>query len=264
MKTKLITGMKKHFVIILSALILCCLSCEKDNNDTTSDGTEDIKYGVLKGKVGLYEGDCIPISSCQSTSFKTTVKITQLSDDFYSETYVDSVLTSDEGSYEISLPEGNYRLYIRDGNEFIDNYWLSNDDFNSPKFTIKQDSITTIDAFIDHRNGILRGKVGLYVGNCMPGPGIPPCEPTPISTTVAITEPSEFFNAELLVDYITSSENGIFEISLPEGYYSIFLKDGDDFVCVAYTFTNERYCTIYTVDNLHTTTAILNIDHANW
>lgn len=260
----MITCIKKHFVIILSALVLCCLSCEKDKNDTATDVNEYLKYGVLKGKVGLYEGDCIPIGSCQSISFKTTVMINQLSDDFYEETYVDSVLTSEDGSYEINLPEGNYRLYIRDRNEFIHDYWLSNDDFNISRFTIKQDSITTIDAFIDHRNSILKGKVGLYTGNCMPKPGIPPCEPTPISTTVAITEPSEFYHAGLLADSVISSEKGIFEISLPEGDYSLFLRDGDEFVCVGYIYTNERFCTIYTVDSLYTTTVILNIDHASW
>lgn len=256
--------MKKHIVVVLSALVLSFLSCEKDNNDPIVKDNEDVKYGVLKGTVGLFEGDCIPISSCQSSSFKTTVLINKISDDFYTETFVDSVLTSDDGSYELRLPEGNYRLFIRDRNEFIRDYWLSNDDFNCSRFTIKHDSVTTIDANIDHRNSILKGKIGLYEGNCMPGPGIPPCQPAPISTTVAITKPSEHFNIDLLEASVITSEKGIFEMVLPAGNYSLFIKDGDEFICDSWACPNECYCTLFEIDTDFTTTVIANINHASW
>lgn len=114
------------------------------------------------------------------------------------------------------------------------------------------------------KTGVLTGTIGLYEGNCMPGLGVPPCEPTPISTIVAITTPSEYFNIDLLVGSVQSSENGFYEISLPEGQYSIFLQDGSEFICDSWTCPDECFCTLITVKKDSTTIANANIDHAVW
>lgn len=91
-----------------------------------------------------------------------------------------------------------------------------------------------------------------------------PCQPTPISTTVAITIPSENFDIDLLVGSVETSENGTFEISLPEGNYSIFLRDGGEFICDSWTCPDDCYCTLVTIKNDSTTTVNANIDHATW
>jgi hypothetical protein len=111
------------------------------------------------------------------------------------------------------------------------------------------------------KNGVLKGTIGIYQGNCMP---IAICQPSPISTTVAITKPSEDFNIDLLVDSVITSENGTFEIKLPEGNYSIFLRDGNEFICDNWTCPDNCYCTLVTIKNDSTTIVTANIDHASW
>ena len=113
-------------------------------------------------------------------------------------------------------------------------------------------------------NGILKGTIGLYEGNCMPGPGVPACQPSPISTTVAVTMPSENFDIRLLVDSIITSDNGTFEISLAEGNYSLFLRDGNDFICDSWTCPSDCYCSLFVIKNDSTTIINANIDHAVW
>lgn len=112
--------------------------------------------------------------------------------------------------------------------------------------------------------GLLKGSVGLYEGNCMPSPGVSPCEPSPISTTVAITQPSRDFNLDLLIDSVVASENGEFEINLTEGIYSVFLRDGNDFVCDSWSCSDECHCTLIKITNDSTTNIYINIDHATW
>jgi hypothetical protein len=111
------------------------------------------------------------------------------------------------------------------------------------------------------KNGVLKGTIGLYEGNCMPGIN---CEPAPISTTVAITRPSEDFNINLLVGSVITSEYGTFEIKLPEGNYSIFLRDGNKFICDSWSCPDDCYCSLITIKNDSITTITANIDHAAW
>ncbi|MCG8700014.1 MAG: hypothetical protein MI922_18305 [Bacteroidales bacterium] len=114
---------------------------------------------------------------------------------------------------------------------------------------------------VEIKNGVLKGSIGLYEGNCMP---INTCTPSPISTEVAITKPSEHFDKDLLVKTVISSEKGAFEVNLPEGNYSIFLKDGDEYVCDSWTCPGECYCTFITVKQDSVTNVTANIDHAAW
>ena len=112
--------------------------------------------------------------------------------------------------------------------------------------------------------GILQGTIGLYEGNCMPGPGVPPCEPSPISTTVAITEPSEHYHESLLVETTISASDGTFEISLTEGHYSLFILDGSEYICDFWTCPDDCYCTLFKITTDSVTIVNANIDHAVW
>ncbi|MCP4457810.1 MAG: hypothetical protein GY816_07270 [Cytophagales bacterium] len=114
------------------------------------------------------------------------------------------------------------------------------------------------------KTGILKGAVGIYQGNCMPSPGIPPCKPTPISTTVFITQPAEFFQVGLLVDSVVSKENGQYQISLSEGTYSLFLRDDEAMVCSETRCNIECFCNPVNIINDSTTQQNLNLDHASW
>lgn len=116
----------------------------------------------------------------------------------------------------------------------------------------------------DFNKGTLRGSIGLYEGNCMPGPNVPPCQPSPISTTLAITRPSENYKVNLLLYSTTTSDDGTFEISLPEGSYSLFIQDGSEFICSAWNCPSDCYCSLFQIRRDSTTTINANIDHASW
>lgn len=117
------------------------------------------------------------------------------------------------------------------------------------------------DKHITDNKGTVKGSIGLYQGNCMP---VIVCEPSPISTTVAVTEPSENFNMDILIDSVVSEADGTFELSLPPGNYSLFLRDTNGFVCDWWGCPEDCYCTYFTVKEDSTTIINANIDHASW
>ncbi|WP_420575506.1 hypothetical protein [Ekhidna sp.] len=112
--------------------------------------------------------------------------------------------------------------------------------------------------------GELKGTIGIYEGNCMPGPGIPPCEPRPISNTVLITELSKDFQPELLIDSVRSDKNGSYTIILRAGTYSLFLRDGDSVVCDVLQCPDQCYCQPFKIVADSTTVVDANLDHATW
>lgn len=116
----------------------------------------------------------------------------------------------------------------------------------------------------DANTGLLTGTIGMYEGNCMPGPGVPPCEPKPIAATILITQLTEEFNKSLLVQEVQSNENGLYSIALPPGAYSLFLKDGDEFVCTLIQCPDKCYCHPFEIKADSTTTIDANLDHASW
>jgi hypothetical protein len=115
-----------------------------------------------------------------------------------------------------------------------------------------------------------KGQITLYQGNCMPpiGPG---CIVNNVSTTIKIYEliPKEEFNGtyyqgtEEPIATISSDQNGLFKIGLPNGQYSIFVEDPIN--------KNLDYCNSFdinyscpvTVDN-NIVEFNIRIDHATW
>lgn len=116
----------------------------------------------------------------------------------------------------------------------------------------------------DKRSGELKGLIGMYEGNCMPGPGVPPCEPKPVSTTVFITKPNQDFQWDLLVDSVRSKNDGTYSIRLPEGAYSLFLRDENSFVCDLIECPDECYCHPFKIVADSITIIDANLDHATW
>jgi len=112
--------------------------------------------------------------------------------------------------------------------------------------------------------GLLKGSTGEYRGNCMPAPGTPACKPKPISTLVVISELTKNFKPELVVDSIQSDEKGNFQLRVPKGVYSLFLKDEDQYVCTIISCPNECYCTPIKIAADSATVIELNLDHATW
>ena len=117
---------------------------------------------------------------------------------------------------------------------------------------------------IDYKKGTLKGTIGLYEGDCTYREGILPCQPSPILATVAITRPSYNFDMNLLVDSIVTSGYGKFEINLPTGTYSLFIRDGANFICDYWTCPSVCYCTPFKIKSDSVTIINANIDHASW
>ena len=91
--------------------------------------------------------------------------------------------------------------------------------------------VLTANKCLKVQTGTLEGSIGLFEGNCQPSPGVPPCEPSPISATIYISQPSESFDEALLVDSTISNGDGSYQIKLAAGRYSLFLRDGDEIFC---------------------------------
>lgn len=112
--------------------------------------------------------------------------------------------------------------------------------------------------------GTLQGVTGVFQGNCMPSPGQSPCQPSPISTTIYVTEQSEKFSIELLQDSVVSAENGKYKISLPAGSYSLFMRDGNEIVCRSIQCSGPCLCMPFTVAADSVTILDPNLDRASW
>lgn len=112
--------------------------------------------------------------------------------------------------------------------------------------------------------GTLQGSIGMFEGNCMPSPGVDPCEAVPISTVIYISEPSENFQSNLVKDSIKTNKNGEFNLNLAPGKYSLFIKDGTEIICDQYMCDDECFCTLFEIVADSTTTISANIDHASW
>ena len=112
--------------------------------------------------------------------------------------------------------------------------------------------------------GTLKGQIGKYEGNCMPSPGVAPCEPTPIKTTIFITQPSKNFKIELLIDSIETNSEGEFQLNLIPNKYSLFIKDSEEIVCNGYECEKECYCTPFQIVIDSVTNISANINRASW
>lgn len=113
-------------------------------------------------------------------------------------------------------------------------------------------------------SGTLIGEVGVYEGNCMPSPGVPPCEPQPLSALLYITQPGEKFNPEKVVDSVRSDRKGRFSLELAAGDYSIFVKDGNQITCTVTSCPAQCYCLPIKVRSDSITRIEVTLDHATW
>lgn len=112
--------------------------------------------------------------------------------------------------------------------------------------------------------GKLIGTAGIFEGNCMPGPGVAPCEPRPLSTTILIAHPSKTYSEDLLVKRISSDTLGNFFTELTEGDYSLFAMDGDQVICSVLLCPDECICNPFKISKDSTTTVNVKLNHASW
>ena len=117
---------------------------------------------------------------------------------------------------------------------------------------------------VSEATGTIRGTIGIYEGNCMPGPGRKPCEPRPISTTILITTLTKSYDESLLIKKVESSEDGTYEAQLTAGEYSLFLMDGDEVVCTLIQCPNTCICQPFKIFADSVTVVDANLDHATW
>ena len=107
-------------------------------------------------------------------------------------------------------------------------------------------------------SGTINGNITITTGDCMP-PITTACQTSPYQTSITITKPSQVYDATLLICTISSSSNGAYQITLPEGDYSLFVIDNSSYKPVYYNNSN-----IITIVKNTTISIDTNINHATW
>ena len=124
---------------------------------------------------------------------------------------------------------------------------------------------STISDDLQQDVGTLRGVTGIVDGNCMPGPGAPPCEPVPTSMMVLITLSGKSFEMNTLQDSVKSGPDGQFDIKLPVGSYSLFVRFEDEILCGGpMECTPDCVCLPVTISADSVTTVGISVDQAAW
>ncbi len=85
--------------------------------------------GVLKGQIGILEGDCMPNPKsppCEPKPIAATLLITKPAEVYSDAVLLDSVFVKEEGFYEISLKAGDYSLFIKYNNQVYCSYYQCN------------------------------------------------------------------------------------------------------------------------------------------
>lgn len=115
-------------------------------------GGVDKSEGILQGKVGVLEGDCMPKKDqppCKPRPVVASVLITKPSKSFQKEYLIDSVRSDANGDFEIRLKPGNYSTFIRYEGEIICTGFICRPECVCSPVTIKQDSTSVITLKID-------------------------------------------------------------------------------------------------------------------
>lgn len=110
-----------------------------------------------------------------------------------------------------------------------------------------------------NEKGILAGTITVSEGNDFPNPlnqNQISTTTNPYATTIAITKPSSEYNDALLITKTNSSDNGVFQITLPVGEYSVFILDKTS---NQYNCFNQ--CTPILIKNNYKITIEGNINH---
>ena len=69
------------------------------------------------------------------------------------------------------------------------------------------------------------GNIGMYKGNCMPGPDSSPCKPGGKNAILYFTKQSEKYDPNLLIKMIETDESGYYESEFSPGEFSLFIYD---------------------------------------
>jgi len=117
--------------------------------------------GTVKGIVTIISGNCMPsppivinpslppsYSACQTTTIQTKVVITSKAKSYNPDLLILSTYSSDDGTYQIELPEGEYSLFVINTTDFDWEYWSESN--NGWNFTITKNKITNLDININN------------------------------------------------------------------------------------------------------------------
>lgn len=137
--------MKLLFALFLFPFLVFS-SCEK--NDTAFDGPT----GSLQGNITLIEGNCMPPgpNDCQRGPIATIIFVTSPSEEFNPDLLIASTESNNDGSYTMTLPVGEFSLFLRDGDAVTCTVTSCPDNCFCQLITIEENQATTLDAEIDH------------------------------------------------------------------------------------------------------------------
>ena len=103
--------------------------------------------GILKGSIGLLEGDCMPQKDqppCKPKPIEATVLVTKPSEKFIQSNLVDSVRSDIQGNFELKLKPGEYSAFVKYKDEINCTGLICNPSCVCSPISIRKDSITTI------------------------------------------------------------------------------------------------------------------------
>jgi hypothetical protein len=116
----------------------------------------------------------------------------------------------------------------------------------------------------------IQGTVTEQTGNQMPMKGAPPSVPTGIKTTVFIYEPTRLTDVQQVggspvytsirtkrVASVETDSTGAFQVALPVGSYSLFVKQGNQFY--ANLFDSQNNIALFEVEEGKLTNARLTV-----
>lgn len=117
---------------------------------------------------------------------------------------------------------------------------------------------------LQQRQGILKGKVGLVEGHCMPSKNSDGCKPKPVSAWLYLMSPSEKFDLSKLVDSVFSNEEGAFQLALAPDKYSVFTKYQSEISCERYDCTPQCICMPVVIVADSVSDINITINKASW
>lgn len=153
-----------------------------------------------------------------------------------------------------TIPAGSY-YSVSISDEFAMNSKFN--DSSDGYFEIKKGGLS-------QEQGELYGKVLLYTGNCMPGASSnagTSCKIIPVSREIFVRDAI----TALLIKKIKSASNGEYRVTLPAGFYNIFVEDEGKEYCNIESYSGDRLikCPVNIKDNISSKYEIM-INHAVW
>ena len=112
-----------------------------------------LNEGTLIGKVGVYEGNCMPAPGappCKPRPLSALIYISVPSESFNREYLVDSVRSDNGGQFSLQLEAGDYSIFVKDGSQITCTVTSCPSECYCLPVSVFADSTTEVEVMLDH------------------------------------------------------------------------------------------------------------------